>query len=53
MLSLISIQYVKTLLYEVSPTDWAMITLPSVMIVAAGLFAAVPAVVRAVQVDPP
>jgi hypothetical protein len=29
-----------------------MITLPSVMVVAAGLFAAVPAVVRAVQVDP-
>jgi len=52
VLSLISVQYVKTLLYEISPTDWGMITLPSVMIVVAGLFAAVPAVVRAVQVDP-
>jgi len=52
VLSLISTQYVKTLLYEVSPTDWGMITLSFVMIVAAGLFAAVPAMVRAVQVDP-
>jgi len=52
MLSLISVQYVKTLLYKIMPTDWSMITQPFVMVVAAGLFAALPAVVRAVQVDP-
>ena len=52
VLSLISVQYVKTLLYEVRPTDWGMITLPFAMIAAAGSLAAVPAVVGAVQVDP-
>lgn len=43
--------YVKTLLYEVKPSDLGVLALPVVTIVAAALLAALPAVIRASRVD--
>jgi ABC-type antimicrobial peptide transport system permease subunit len=51
-LSLTSARYVETLLYEVKATDPGMLALPCLTIVTVVLLAAVPAVVRAVQIDP-
>ena len=47
-----SARYIKTLLYSVTATDPAMLLLPSVVILAATLLAAFPAVLRAVRTDP-
>ncbi len=44
--------YVKTLLYEVPPFDWGGLVLPSLVIILATLLAAVPAVIRSIQIDP-
>jgi putative ABC transport system permease protein len=43
---------VEALLYQVSATDPGMLTLPSLTIFAAALLAALPAVVRALRIDP-
>jgi predicted permease len=45
-------RYIESLLYEVKATDVAMLALPSMTILAAALLAAVPAVIRAVKIDP-
>ena len=45
-------RYIATLLYQVKPTDLAMLALPSLAIVAAALVASLPAVIRAVRIDP-
>jgi predicted permease len=47
-----SIRYVEALLYEVKATDARILALPSVILFAAALLAAVPAAVRAVRIDP-
>jgi predicted permease len=47
-----SIRYIESLLYEVKGTDMRMLMIPSLAILAAALIAALPAVVRAVRIDP-
>jgi putative ABC transport system permease protein len=47
-----SVRYIVALLYDVRPTDLGMLAVPSVTILAAALLAALPAVVRAVRIDP-
>lgn len=51
-IGLSSASYVKALLYEVKPTDPGAITLPSLILLAAAVLAALPAVIRAVRIDP-
>jgi len=46
------VRYIETLLYQVKPTGLAMLTLPLFTILAAALLAALPAVIRAVRIDP-
>ncbi len=47
-----SVRYLGTLLYQVMPTDLANFAIPTLIILAAGAVAGLPAVIRAVQVDP-
>ena len=51
-LGMASARYIETLLYQVKPTDASMLALPSLTILAAALVAALPAVIRAVRIDP-
>jgi len=51
-LGLGSARYIESLLYEVKATDWGMLALPALILLAVGLVAAVPAVIRAVRIDP-
>jgi ABC-type antimicrobial peptide transport system permease subunit len=51
-LGMASVRYVESLLYQVKGTDPRMLTIPSLAIFAVALGAAVPAVVRAVRIDP-
>jgi len=51
-LGILSGRYVETLLYEVKTTDLAALMLPSLATLAAAFMAALPAVVRAVRIDP-
>jgi predicted lysophospholipase L1 biosynthesis ABC-type transport system permease subunit len=52
LLGIASVRYVESLFYQVRPTDFAMLTLPWLTILAAMLLAALPAVIRAVSIDP-
>jgi predicted permease len=45
-------RYIQTLLYQVKPTDPAMLALPALTILAEALLAALPPVIRAVRIDP-
>ncbi len=47
-----SASYIRTLLYQVKPTDPSMLGLPALTILAAALLAALPPVIRAVRIDP-
>ena len=47
-----SVRYIESLLYQVKATDVGALTIPSLTIVAAAIVAAVPAVIRAVRIDP-
>ena len=47
-----SVRYIEALLYQVKPTDAAMLALPALTILAAALLAALPAVIHAVRIDP-
>jgi predicted permease len=47
-----SIRFVETLLFEVKATDVGVLALPAVTILAVSLLAAMPAVARAVRIDP-
>jgi ABC-type antimicrobial peptide transport system permease subunit len=47
-----SVQYVESLLYQVKATGLGMLALPSLAILVAALIAALPAVIRAVRIDP-
>jgi Mg/Co/Ni transporter MgtE len=51
-LGMASVRYIAALLYQVKPTDVAMLALPSFTILAAAFAAALPAVIRAVRIDP-
>ena len=51
-LGIASARYIESLLYQVKPTDMSMLALPSLTILAAALLAALPAVIRAVRIDP-
>jgi predicted permease len=51
-LGLSSVRYMESLFYQVRPTDLAMLALPSLTILAAALLAALPALLRAVRIDP-
>jgi putative ABC transport system permease protein len=51
-LGMASGRYIETLLYEVKATDLGVLTLPSLAILAAALLASLPAVIRAVRIDP-
>jgi predicted permease len=51
-LGFVSVRYIESLLYQVKPSDPAMLALPSVIILAAALVAALPPVIRAVRIDP-
>ena len=51
-LGMASVRYIETLLYEVKGTDLAMLACPALTILAAALLAALPAVIRAVRIDP-
>ena len=47
-----SVRYIEALLYQVKPTDPGMLALPTLTILAAALLAALPAVIRAVRINP-
>lgn len=47
-----SVRYIESLLYQVKPSDPAMLALPSLIILAAAIVAALPPVIRAVRIDP-
>ena len=51
-LGLASARYIQTLLYQVKPGDPAMLGIPAVVILAAAALAALPAVFRALRIDP-
>ena len=51
-LGIASARYLTALLYQVKPTDLAMLALPSLVLLAAAVLAALPAVIHAVRVDP-
>ena len=51
-LGMASVRFVTALLYGVKATDASMITVPATVLLAAACLAALPAVLRAVRVDP-
>lgn len=51
-LGMASVRYIESLLYQVKTADLGVLVLPSMTILAAALLAALPAVIRAVRIDP-
>jgi ABC-type antimicrobial peptide transport system permease subunit len=51
-LGMLSARYIATLLYQVRPTDPAMLALPIAITIVGALIAALPAVLHAVRIDP-
>ncbi len=51
-LGLASVRYIESLLYQVRATDVAMLAVPWLTVLVAALVAAVPALIRAVRIDP-
>jgi predicted permease len=51
-LGMIAVRYIEALLYQVKPGDPVMLAIPLLTVLAAGLLASVPAVFRAVKIDP-
>ncbi|HEY7303757.1 MAG TPA: ABC transporter permease [Bryobacteraceae bacterium] len=51
-LGMASVRYVRALLYEVKGTDPVMLALPGLLVLVVTLLAALPAVIRAVHIDP-
>jgi len=51
-LGMASVRYIEALLYEVKTTEPAMLAIPALTILAAALLTAMPAVIRAVRIDP-
>jgi ABC-type antimicrobial peptide transport system permease subunit len=52
LLGLVSARYVESLLYQVKATDPGMLLIPALVILGAGLLAAIPPVLRALHIDP-
>jgi len=52
ILGLASVRFIESLLFEVKPTDVGVLALPTAAILAVALLAALPAVMRAVRIDP-
>ena len=52
VLGIASARYIASLLYQVKTTDVSMLALPFLVILAAAMLAALPAVIRAVHIDP-
>jgi ABC-type antimicrobial peptide transport system permease subunit len=52
ILGIASVRFIQTLLFEVKATDLGVLTLPTAAMFAVALLAALPAVVRAVRIDP-
>lgn len=52
VLGLATVRYIESLFYQVKPGDPAMLALPSLIILAATVLAALPAVIHAVRIDP-
>jgi ABC-type antimicrobial peptide transport system permease subunit len=51
-LGMASARYVESLLFQIKPTDAGALAVPSLLILAAALVAALPPVIRAVRIDP-
>ena len=51
-LGMASVRYIETLFYQVKATDPRMLMLPALAVSGAALAAALPAVLRAVRIDP-
>jgi len=51
-LGLASVRYLEALFYQVKPTDLAVLVAPALTILGVALLAALPAVIRAVRIDP-
>jgi predicted permease len=51
-LGIASERYIATLLFQVKPTDPAILAAPAITILAAAMLAAIPGVVRAIRIDP-
>jgi predicted permease len=51
-LGLVSVRYIEALFYQVKATDPSMLALPSLIVLAVALVAALPAVIHAVRIDP-
>jgi len=51
-LGAVSVRYMETLLYEVKPTEFSLLAIPSLTVVVVALLAASPAVFRAIRIDP-
>jgi len=47
-----SVRFIESLLYQANPTSLATLVLPAALIVVSALIASLPAVVRAVRIDP-
>ena len=52
VLGMASVRYIETLLYQVRATDMSLLILPWLAILVAALIASLPAVIRAVRIDP-
>jgi len=51
-LGMVSIRFIESLFYQVKATDLQMLALPALTILGGALLAALPAVIRAVRIDP-
>jgi predicted permease len=51
-LGMLSVRYIETLLYGVKASDAGMLALPAITILVATVLASLPAVIRAVRIDP-
>ena len=52
ILGIASVRFIESLLFEVKATDVGALALPTLTILAVTLLAALPAVIRAVRIDP-
>jgi Protein of unknown function (DUF3309) len=51
-MGMLSVRYVESLFYQVKATDFEMLALPSLAILAGALLAALRPVIQAVRIDP-
>jgi ABC-type antimicrobial peptide transport system permease subunit len=51
-LGMASVRYIQALLYQVKPADPSMLAIPTLIILAVAFLAALPALSRAVRIDP-